>query len=108
MVLTCKGGMIELPDLPHTLLQALETCQLPRHAEVAAMPPVASVAPAATLADGERDALMRSIRLCHGNLTAVAKQLGIAKSTVYLKVQRYQLQGAIDAIRRIPARREVG
>lgn len=51
------------------------------------------------LESAERDAILRTIRECGGNMAAVARELGIAKSTVYLKLKRFGLSGHLDALR---------
>ncbi len=45
----------------------------------------------ASLEAAEREAIIAAVRLCQGNLTAAAKSLGVSRSTVYRKVERYQL-----------------
>lgn len=47
----------------------------------------------------EREALIDAMRQCQGNMTAVARHLGIAKSTVYLKLKRFGLEGVVDGLR---------
>jgi len=47
----------------------------------------------------ERDVILRTIRGCGGNMAAVARELGIAKSTVYLKLKRFGLSGHLDDLR---------
>ena len=54
-------------------------------------PAVASETPA-SLEASERSAIVGAVRLCHGNLTAAAKSLGVSRSTLYRKIERYQLQ----------------
>ena len=39
----------------------------------------------------ERSAISAAIVACHGNLSLVAKELRISKSTLYLKVRKYGL-----------------
>ena len=43
----------------------------------------------ATLEASERAAVVETIRLHHGNLTAAAKALGVSRSTLYRKLERY-------------------
>ncbi len=50
--------------------------------------------------NAERLALMQAMQSHKGNVTAVARKLGIAKSTVYAKLRRYDLQGVVDDTRR--------
>jgi transcriptional regulator with PAS, ATPase and Fis domain len=47
----------------------------------------------------ERDAISTAIARCHGNLTMVAKELRISKSTLYLKVDKYGLDAALRQVR---------
>jgi sigma-54 dependent transcriptional regulator, acetoin dehydrogenase operon transcriptional activator AcoR len=47
----------------------------------------------------ERDAISTAIARCHGNLTMVAKELRISKSTLYLKVDKYGLDVALRQVR---------
>lgn len=51
------------------------------------------------LEQAERETLHTAIRQCHGNMTAVARNLGIAKSTVYLKLKRFGLEAMVDELR---------
>lgn len=48
----------------------------------------------------EREAIIDAIRTTSANLTAAAKLLGIAKSTLYLKIDKYALRDEIAALRR--------
>lgn len=47
----------------------------------------------------ERNAILRVIREAKGNLTAVARELGIAKSTLYVKLKRFGLENVVDDLR---------
>jgi DNA-binding NtrC family response regulator len=47
----------------------------------------------------ERDAIRAAILTYHGNLTQVARTLGIAKSTLYLKIERYALDHVLRTVR---------
>ncbi|MDO8249834.1 MAG: sigma-54-dependent Fis family transcriptional regulator, partial [Rhodoferax sp.] len=47
----------------------------------------------------ERTALLNAIRQCKGNVSAVARHLGVAKSTVYLMLKRFDLEGMVSASR---------
>lgn len=46
---------------------------------------------AGSLDSSERESIKNAIRLHQGNLTAAAKYLGIAKSTIYQKIKKYHL-----------------
>ncbi len=47
----------------------------------------------------ERDAISAAIVACHGNLTLAAKELRISKSTLYLKVKKYDLDKLVPEAR---------
>ena len=47
----------------------------------------------------EVDAIRAAIFACHGNLTLVAKELRISKSTLYLKVKKYGLDKLVPGAR---------
>lgn len=42
-----------------------------------------------TLDDIERDAIVKAIRQCQGNLSLVAQQLGVSRQTLYNKIRKY-------------------
>ena len=45
----------------------------------------------ASLEASERSAIAQAVRVHHGNLTAAAKALGVSRSTLYRKLERYRL-----------------
>jgi DNA-binding NtrC family response regulator len=47
----------------------------------------------------ERDAVMAAILTYHGNLTQVARALHMAKSTLYLKIEKYELDHVLRSVR---------
>ena len=47
----------------------------------------------------ERDAIRAALLTYHGNLTQVARTLRIAKSTLYLKIQKYALDHVLQTVR---------
>lgn len=47
--------------------------------------------PSARMEDAERQAISEALRRCHGNLTAAAGALGVSRSTLYRKIERYRL-----------------
>ena len=58
--------------------------------------PAAAPAPAAdsdvtTLDEMERSMIARAMERCGGNMTEVARQLGITRQTLYNKIKRYGL-----------------
>jgi DNA-binding NtrC family response regulator len=48
-------------------------------------------APAASLEQAERAAIAQAVRHCHGNLAETARALRISRSTLYRKMERYDL-----------------
>jgi DNA-binding NtrC family response regulator len=92
-------------ELEHTLEKAVILCDEehlgPQYFEGLGTASTASVAPAAseteetpevsTLEQMERRMIQRAIDQCHGNLSAVATQLGITRQTLYNKMKRYQI-----------------
>lgn len=45
------------------------------------------------LADLERDAILRALRVTDGNVQEAARRLGIGRATIYRKLERYELDG---------------
>jgi sigma-54 dependent transcriptional regulator, acetoin dehydrogenase operon transcriptional activator AcoR len=95
-------------DLKRTTGEPVAVADLP--AEVAAAsaggPPIAGAPgslPMTGLEAVERDAIRAAILMYHGNLTRVARTLRIAKSTLYLKIERYELNHVLHTVR--PSRR---
>jgi DNA-binding NtrC family response regulator len=92
LVLTCAEAEVAIEDLP---------------AEILAASPAANTAPAATspiapevasLDDFEHLAIKRALESSQGNLTQAARALGISRSTLYRKVQRYHLEAIVKAL----------
>lgn len=46
----------------------------------------------------EQEAILAAIDHCHGNMTAVARELGIAKSTLYVKLKKFGVS-PVEAVR---------
>jgi sigma-54 dependent transcriptional regulator, acetoin dehydrogenase operon transcriptional activator AcoR len=68
----CDGGYIQLGDLPDGFLSALR-----------ATPSAAATLPA------EAQLLLQYLRAAHWNVAAVARQLGMARMTVYRRMKRW-------------------
>ena len=59
-------------------------------------------APMATkgnLEDAELELIRATLKTDQGNLTLVAKHLGIAKSTLYIKLKKYGLDQVLNGVR---------
>ncbi len=89
MVLESGGASLGLCHLPSELGSA-------RFSNVAFPPPAAA---SGTLERAESDAILAAIRRHHGNLTSAARDLGIAKSTLYVRIERLGLKGSVDLMR---------
>jgi sigma-54 dependent transcriptional regulator, acetoin dehydrogenase operon transcriptional activator AcoR len=81
-LLTAVGLDIELTDLPIDLRVPASQCP------PASLTPVADEG-ADSLAAAERSAIERAMAGCQGNLAEAARQLGISRSTLYRKLERY-------------------
>lgn len=78
LMLTGSGDPIEPSDLPDTIRGTERPCERK---------------PGLSLAESsERDLITRTLRSCNGNVTATAAALGLAKSTVYAKLHRYDIR----------------
>ncbi len=92
------GNVRELRNLVESLLLTsdepnVECAELPDEIQASQRPgPAADGAPASSLEDAERLAIMRAMKSVHGNLAQAARALGISRSTLYRKVERYHLE----------------
>ncbi|WP_372603265.1 sigma-54-dependent Fis family transcriptional regulator [Actibacterium sp.] len=89
-LLICDGDRLEAEHLPHDLgLAEMSSSETPQSDQPAISP----------LELVEREAIMRAIRAHQGNLTSVARELGIAKSTLYVKLDRFGLKESVAILR---------
>jgi transcriptional regulator of acetoin/glycerol metabolism len=78
LMLTSGGDEIVPSDLPDMMRPAKRPCES---------------GPSLSLTEAsERDLIARTLRSSGGNVTATASALGLAKSTVYAKLRRYQIR----------------
>lgn len=93
MLLTARGRVLTEADLPADLVTTLAgNCP-------AALDIRGEELDLTCLENAEREAILRAIKGCRGNMTAVARELGIAKSTVYVKLKRFGLESYVDDLR---------
>jgi transcriptional regulator with PAS, ATPase and Fis domain len=90
MMLLTEGDQIDLSVLPFEVLE-----QAPRAQE----PSVEAMSPLGGLSQVERDAIQSVIRHHRGNLTHVARDLRISRSTIYLKLKKYGLEPVLSEVR---------
>ena len=84
LLLTSSEATVRSDELPAELLAA-----------VGVAPCAASAAPATSLEESERLAIVRAVQSVHGNLAQAARALGISRSTLYRKVERYHLENIV-------------
>jgi sigma-54 dependent transcriptional regulator, acetoin dehydrogenase operon transcriptional activator AcoR len=92
LAMLTTGDSITVADLPAEIASPIS--------EASARP--AGLTRSATATDleaVERDAIAEAIMRCHGNLTLVARELRISKSTLYLKVGKHGLDRIVLAAR---------
>ena len=56
------------------------------------------------LEEAERDAILNAIDDSHGNMALAARSLGIAKSTLYLKLKKFGLDALVERAREVHAK----
>jgi transcriptional regulator of acetoin/glycerol metabolism len=91
LVLTVAGQVIGCEDLPPEILSDSPAPMNPKDD--------ASPVNLSSLAKSEFEQICKILRKTSGNATLAAKQLGIAKSTLYLKLKKYSLDESLDTWR---------
>jgi transcriptional regulator of acetoin/glycerol metabolism len=81
------SNVIGLQDLPPELLEDASTQLDERHASRAIG--LLGATASTNLKDTERATILAQIEACGGNLTEAARRLGIARSTLYLRLKTY-------------------
>lgn len=93
VLLTAREGVITEHVLPQELRGSVNR-------PLAAADDSGAVAPGERrLEAAEREAILPTIASCNGNMTATARSLGIAKSTLYLKLKRFGLDPLVENAR---------
>ncbi len=80
LLLTSDNASVDCSELPDAL-QAMQLRGV-----------IAEGVATSSLEDAERLAIMRAMKSVHGNLAQAARALGISRSTLYRKVERYHLE----------------
>jgi sigma-54 dependent transcriptional regulator, acetoin dehydrogenase operon transcriptional activator AcoR len=91
MLLTSSAGSLGLDDLPPEI-ELLRVCG---SGETEMQRP----APIGKLEGAELAFIRETLEADRGNLTLVAKHLGIAKSTLHTKLKKYGLDQVVDGVR---------
>ena len=81
LLLTSNEVAVRCDELPEELLSS-----------VAGGSEASVLAPCTSLEETERLAIVRAVQNVHGNLTQAARALGVSRSTLYRKVERYHLE----------------
>lgn len=95
LLLLSEDGPIGVDDLPeeirgHSGIDAEESLT---------SVPVQALAPATALESVEQAQIDSVVRLSRGNLTLAARKLGVAKSTLYIKIKKYGLDDLVQKAR---------
>jgi sigma-54 dependent transcriptional regulator, acetoin dehydrogenase operon transcriptional activator AcoR len=86
MLVLSRGDRLGLENVPAELLDG--------DTEPARAKPVEAALFPTSLKLSERATIQAVLAQCRGNLTEVAKQLGIARSTLYRRLEEHGLSGA--------------
>ncbi|SEJ38759.1 Transcriptional regulator of acetoin/glycerol metabolism [Azotobacter beijerinckii] len=93
MLLTSQASLLTEADIP------LDVRAAPRAAMQSELDLPGNLRDLNGLESAEREAILQAIKGSRGNMTAVARELGIAKSTVYAKLKRFDLEAYVDDLR---------
>ena len=86
LLLTSNEDEVRSDELPEELRFAVH--EIRATVEAAALP-------GTSLEESERVAIVRAVQSVHGNLAQAARALGISRSTLYRKVERYHLENVV-------------
>ena len=81
LLLTSNAELVQCEELPEEVLAAAGTGAA-----------ASAASPATSLEEAERLAIVCAVKSMHGNLTKAARALGVSRSTLYRKVERYHLE----------------
>jgi len=87
LLLTSSEEVVSLDELPAELLAETATAGIA----------VPMLQQSASLEETERLAIARAVHDAHGNLAQAARSLGVSRSTLYRKLELYQLEGIVKS-----------
>jgi transcriptional regulator of acetoin/glycerol metabolism len=87
LLLTSSEEVVSLDELPAELLAETATAGIA----------VPMLQQSASLEETERLAIARAVHEAHGNLAQAARSLGVSRSTLYRKLELYQLEGIVKS-----------
>jgi transcriptional regulator of acetoin/glycerol metabolism len=85
LLLTSSEEAVSLDELPAELLEETATASF--------APPI--LQQSTSLEQTERLAIVRAVHSAQGNLAQAARSLGVSRSTLYRKIELYQLEGIV-------------
>jgi transcriptional regulator of acetoin/glycerol metabolism len=91
MMLMTTGETLTVADLPSEFAATI-AARKPPHGAPGAIP-------VTSLEAMEREAIIAAILRSDGNLTQVARELHIAKSTLYLKIKKFELDHVLRTVK---------
>ncbi|OYX10204.1 MAG: sigma-54-dependent Fis family transcriptional regulator, partial [Rhizobiales bacterium 32-66-8] len=89
LVALAEGDRVEESDLPPELLAAPAPSSEPVSPPLQSGSDGSAPRPGADLKAAERAAILAQVNACGGNLTEAARRLGIARSTLYVRLAEY-------------------
>ncbi|WP_171294769.1 sigma-54-dependent Fis family transcriptional regulator [Acinetobacter populi] len=96
MAVTCNTSIMDHSNIPEDILSGqtehkyqTESCTFTAQIKRSTK----------SLQDIEYDLMKQTLLDCHGNITKAAKTLGLAKSTLYLKIKKYSLNDLVIGLR---------
>ncbi len=88
LLLTSREEEVGIDELPVELLAETATIGAPKTMAIQST----------SLEETERVAIARAVHGAHGNLAQAARALGVSRSTLYRKLQIYQLEGIVKPV----------
>jgi transcriptional regulator of acetoin/glycerol metabolism len=90
---TASGPLITMEDLPVDFIAEIRQFIAGDASAASPMPmtPMIGISPAMSLMDWELHGIKTALKDCEGNISMTAKKLGITRTTLYKKIERFGL-----------------